>query len=224
MKQLRKNDLFGVNGRPLSTPFWQSGDQPSAKLMCTFPGYSYPVEAPATFYQKVYFLESGYDWIGFDYRYNENGEYVSLADGEKRRYFREEQIKIGEYILDNFPVREIVLLGKSLGTRAIGEILKNTNMGALGDRLKIILLTPVDGAFDIVREIEKHGIRTLVVIGDKDPYYDRYAASELWASRFVRTGVIENAGHVFEEIGHDLEESILNLYKTIRFTDDFLAV
>ena len=223
MKKYKLDDLVGYNNREINAVYWQVGDESSDTIVCTFPGLSYPSEAPITFYQKLFFFDLGLDWVAFDYRYNENEEFMSLPDSEKGNYLKKEQMIFAEYINNKFKDKKIIFLGKSLGTFVISEIMNQLDISNFKGKIKIILQTPTDTSFNIVKFIEKHKILTLVIIGNKDgQFYSKYLDSDLSKSEYVISKEIDGAGHLFEDYTHDLEKSINNLYKPIRFIEEYI--
>jgi len=223
MKKYKLDDLRGNNNRQINAVYWQVGDESSDTIVCTFPGLSYPTEAPITFYQKLFFFDLGLDWVAFDYRYNENEEFMSMTDLEKDNYFKQEQKIFAEYINKKFKDKKIILLGKSLGTFAISEIMNHLDISNFNGKIQIILQTPTDTSFDIVNFIERYKIYTLVIIGNKDgQFFSKYRDSDLFKSEYVITKEIDGAGHLFEDYTHDLEKSINNLYKPIKFIEEYI--
>ena len=220
MKIIQIYDLFGYDNRKIIATYWQSGETKSSQLACVFPGYSYSTEAPVLFYLKLLFINSNYDWLSIDYRYNENKEFNILSEEDRMEYFNLEQEKIFQFIKTNYAPTEIVWIGKSLGSVSVKEKFKkdtdtnNTN--------KIILLTPISECYSIANDIKKTNTETIVIIGDKDPFYESYINSDLSRLPNVKTNIIKDAGHIFENINEDIEKSINNIGKVISLIKDDL--
>ncbi|MFO7730503.1 MAG: hypothetical protein R6V86_07040 [Spirochaetia bacterium] len=172
MKFSRTKDLYGVDERFIETTYWQMAEKQSGKLAVVLPGYLYPPDAPATFFLKLAFMKHGWDYLTVDYRYNENDKFLALDDGGKAEYLKKDQAKIGEYIIDKYKKKKLCLIGKSLGTTGILNILTHTNLLSVFKSASFMLLTPTESQKEIIPILKKESRNLLYVIGDKDPYYE----------------------------------------------------
>lgn len=224
MKAIPIDNLLGVDNRVINTVYWQSGDSPSSRLVCVLPGYSYPTEAPATFYLKLLFLDAGYDWLAVDYRYNENAAYAALSGSDKSDYFAREQKAIADFLSAQYTPDELILLGKSIGSAAVHQILNNLRLGSPAPKINVLLLTPIDSCYDMHLTIEKHSITVLSIIGDQDPFFPGYMDSSLKASAQVKTEIIENSGHIFQDKDSNLPRSIANIQRVVDIVTEYLQL
>lgn len=211
MEILPIHDMTGIDSRPICATLWQAGKSPSSRLAVALPGYSYPVEAPVMFYLKLAFVKNGWDWLGIDYRYNENTAFLQLSQDDQEVYFEQEVGLIARYIVDKFTGRQLVTVAKSLGTSALHHMLTSTRVPEVFASLGHVILTPANRFEDLVTTIEKSRDPVIAAIGNDDPYYDESLMSRLQARNNTRTITVERSGHLFEDTGHDLEQSIKNL-------------
>ncbi|MCF7949686.1 MAG: hypothetical protein K9M94_13945 [Spirochaetia bacterium] len=219
MKFTRTKDLYGVDERSIETTYWQSGENQSDKLAVVLPGYIYPPDAPATFFLKLAFMKHGWDYLTVDYRYNENDKFLALDDKGKAEYLKSDQAKIGEYIIDKYKQMDLCLIGKSLGTTGILNILTHTNLLSVCKRATFMLLTPTESQKEILPILKEANRNLLYVIGDKDPYYEKGIIDSLTNEATINFKVIKNSGHVFEDKDNNLGKSVENIKDLTSFVE-----
>lgn len=213
MKAIENYEIIGNDGRIINSIFWKNTEIQSKKLAIIFPGYRYPTEGPLNFYLKILFNKYGYDVLSIDYRYNENTVFQSLNDAEKDQYFESDQKYIFQYIRDNYQEKSITFIGKSLGTSAIYEIVKNNiNNKIIKDSI-YLWLTPATKNKEIVDICVRNGLKSFYTIGENDPFFDKELISTIDIDTFEKL-IIMNAGHVLET-EKDLEISIDNVKNVI---------
>ncbi len=220
MKFSRTKDLYGVDERFIETTYWQMNEKQSDKLAIVLPGYIYPPDAPATFFLKLAFMKHGWDYLTVDYRYNENDKFLALDDGGKAEYLKQDQAKIGEYIIDKYKNMSICLIGKSLGTTGILNILTHTKLLSAFKSVSFMLLTPTESQKEIIPILKKEKKNLLYVIGKKDPYYEEAIIDTLKNEVTIKYRLIKNAGHVFEDKDNNIEASVENIKNLTTYVEE----
>ena len=220
MKFSRTKDLYGVDDRFIETTYWQSGEKQSDKLAVVLPGYLYPPDAPATFFLKLAFMKHGWDYLTVDYRYNENDKFLALDDAGEAEYLKSDQAMIGEYIIDKYKEKDLCLIGKSLGTTGILNILTHTNLLSVFKSASFMLLTPTESQKEILPILKKENRNLLYVIGDKDPYYEEEIINSLKNVATIKLKVVENSGHVFEDRDNNIVKSVENIKDLTSFVEE----
>lgn len=176
------------------------------KVAVFYPGYRYGLEAPIFFYLEELLAQNGFDIIGLDYRYNENMEFVKADDDEKDKWFEYDCKAIGSEVFKAIgQYKEVVLIGKSLGTSVILNQIKNFK---IPEEYKIIWLTPGTSAHEIYQLLNIIKNRSLLMLGTKDRYYNEKEIHNINNDN-VTIKKVENAGHVFET--EDIYKSIENI-------------
>lgn len=220
MKFSRTKDLYGVDERFIETTYWQMSEKQSDKLAIVLPGYIYPPDAPATFFLKMAFLKHGWDYLTVDYRYNENDKFLALDESGKSEYLLKDQRAIGEYIIDKYKDMSLCLIGKSLGTTGILNIISHTKLLSAFKNVSFMLLTPTESQREIIPILKKENKCLLYVIGDKDPYYEKELIDTIKNEPRIKYKVIGNAGHVFEDKDNNLERSVENIKNLTAYVEE----
>jgi pimeloyl-ACP methyl ester carboxylesterase len=200
MDQSRITDLTGVGGRQIAGVRWQPGKHASDRLAVCLPGLSYPSEGPLTFYMKLAFVAAGWDWWSIDYRYLEDDAFTRLDWPQRNRYLREEAVAIGEYVKRTANHRQIVLVGKSLGTIMVDTLMHAETFRTGGPRMGYVILTPTDVQGSVLDSLAESGEPALLVIGNRDRFFDPDLERRAAAMQNVRQLVIPGAGHVLEQV------------------------
>jgi pimeloyl-ACP methyl ester carboxylesterase len=217
MRTIQINDLLGVGGRRIAATHWQGGKEPSADSAVLFPGLSYPAEGPMNFYLKLLFLQSGWDWWNIDYRYNEDRAYLGMNPREQAEYFDAEQELIGDYLAEHLDSRRLVLIGKSLGTIALDRLSLHDRLRHAAQVTGFVILTPTGILPGLLSRLAERNDRVLLAIGERDRFYDAGVVDKARRMPNLRTLVIPDAGHIFEDVGGDIEKSIENIATLTRF-------
>ncbi|MFW6209015.1 MAG: hypothetical protein ACOC7X_09950 [Spirochaetota bacterium] len=218
LKRIR--NLYGQDQRKIEATYWQATDTQSEKVAIVLPGYLYPPDAPATFYLKLLFMKYKWDYMTIDYRYNENEAFLNSADDEKMAYFKKDQEKLAEYIIENYKHKTVCLIGKSIGTTAIHSILESSNLLSEMEAISFILLTPTEVQGEIVKTVSAENKNLLFIIGDKDQYYSEDVLLDVQKKSTMKTKVIDNAGHLFEDQSDDITQSIENIKEITAFVEE----
>lgn len=174
-------------------------------LALILPGYAYPCEMPALYYPAALLLSLGADVLHVRYAYNENPDFRALPEPEQDAWLFADVAAATAAALAQRPYQRVTLVGKSLGTLAMGHLL------ATDSRLAgayCVWLTPLLSDATLVAQMRQHCRRAFFVIGTADSEYDAATLAELRQATGGDALVVEGAHHGLE-ISDDLERSIL---------------
>jgi dienelactone hydrolase len=171
---------------------------------------------PLLYYQTRLFLSLNTDVLLVEYEFN-RAEFQSLPDSEREDWFYADATASLRTGLEQRAYTKITLVGKSLGTLALGHLL--TSEPSLGEA-KAIWLTPLLKNEKLQRQIAKTTQPSLFVIGTKDPHYETSSLEKLKARPHARVVTLEGADHSLEVEGN-ASHSIRLLERITRETEVF---
>jgi hypothetical protein len=210
-------DLKSYNNQPLpNTYFKQKGDTDHLALF--LPGRGYTTSMPLFFYPALLFLERGVDVLRLDVNYSEREDFQALEMNEQLRHLFAEVMAAYQAGMARQDYRQVTLMGKSLGTLAMGHLLTSAPLPPV---VNAIWLTPLI-RFDFLREqIKTFAGRSLFVIGTADPHYDAKWLAEVQQTTAGKVVTIEGADHGLNIAG-DVSGSIKAMGEIVRAIDAFL--
>jgi len=132
-------------------------------------GFGYTYRNPLLYYSTNILLELGIDCIEIDFKYPYDDSFISMSPTEKDQYFENDCKIVLENlvnIIDNY--KNVVLIGKSLGTSIIRKLLKNDLIQA---KAIIVLLTPGNEWSNFIPELVKIDNFTFVATSNEDINY-----------------------------------------------------
>ena len=161
-------------------------------LAVLLPGYGYTLDMPLFYYAGNLLLERGWDVLRVEYAYNTRPEYQALPKPERDRWLLADTTAVWHAGRDQRAYERIVLIGKSLGTRAMGHLLTledpPPNVGA-------VWLTPLLGEEQLRQQIQRYGGPSLFVIGTADSHFDPVALEKMQVATIGEAVVVRNADH-----------------------------
>ena len=207
-----------------SLPIGPPGDQVrnvfhtigSERLGIIFPGWSYTSEMPLLYYSGRILREAGFDLLQVDYDYPQRGfDLTDDNEGEIFARLKREVYAAVDTVLEGRNYREIVLIGKSLGTRAMLHALER-----IGGRIKTncVWLTPVIGDDAFFEQLKSVHVHSIAIIGTDDPHFNESKLKQLNAEVLV----LEGADHALERPGN-LQCSVSELEKVTGFIRTFVG-
>ncbi len=197
-----------------NTLLWQ--ERQARQVAVVLPGIGYTCHMPLLYYASQSLLALGMDVLWVEYNYIRRADYRVLSGAEQNQWFFEDVTAACRIALTQRPYRDITLVGKSLGTRAMAQLIATDATLA---RCRDVWLTPVlrDAT---VREQIKSRPHPLVVIGTSDPYYDPAYLAGLQANGSGQVMVVEGADHSLEIRG-DTDSSLMILQQVTRAIKGF---
>jgi predicted alpha/beta-hydrolase family hydrolase len=178
------------------------------KLAMLLPGFGYTCDMPLFYYAENLLTELGWDILRVEYGYSSDPEFREAPDAERRRWLFADAEAVWRAGLAQRSYAEVALIGKSLGTRAMGHLLPAD--GAAKD-MRAVWLTPLLSDAGLCDEIEQRGVPSLFVIGAADPEYDPTALDRLTKATGGAAMVVDGADHGLDIPGnpvasvHELE-------------------
>lgn len=144
------SDYFKVNTRNEYTTM------DSDTLVIILPGTGYGCMAPLLYYSISVALELKYDVLTIEYGYREIERKIKL---EELEYVYEDTKKAIDTCLLENAYKNIIVIGKSIGTYILSRLTKDLNEYDG----KYVYLTPIDKSLDGMKKVN-----SLVVIGTND--------------------------------------------------------
>ncbi|MFP3376236.1 alpha/beta hydrolase [Bacillus sp. SIMBA_069] len=174
----------------------------SSTVCFMFSGSGYNYDKPLFYYATMLMLENKIDVVHIHYSYDE--QVMNKAMEEITKVMMDDINPIMKEVLKGKRYKDIMFLGKSLGTIPIANDLMKREEFA---KSKMILLTPLlsfDSIFDSVLHSHHEG---LLVIGDKDHQYNADQIDRLHKTN-LQIEVVKNANHSVNVGEYETENSI----------------
>lgn len=168
-----------------------SKSEHSNNLAIILPGAGYTAQAPLLHYSTSVFLNKSFDVLQVNYQYNSK-EFPDFS--EVSEAIKLDVKNVLDYVLSNKTYENFYLIGKSLGTIAMSsELSRETFKNA-----KAIWLTPLIQREDVLSAMVKTKIKSLCIIGDKDPRYIEERYSKVIENPNITSTLIPNVNHGLE--------------------------
>ncbi len=209
--------LTDYHGQPLPNLFLRQKDA-TDHLAVLFPGYQYTTGMPLLYYPGLMLLEHGADVLRVEYTYSQQPGFQGLPEGERAAQLRADATAAIDAALAAHPYQRITLVGKSIGTRVLGEIAADVRLAAA----RIIWLTPLFSSDALYAQAKAAPQPGLFVIGSTDPAYHPARFAELAARPGSRGLVIPGADHSLEIAGN-FWASLDALHSMLAALEAFLA-
>ena len=188
-------------------------------LAVLLPGLGYTLDMPLFYYAENLLLERGWDVLRVEYAYNTRPEFQTLAKPERDRWLLADATAAWRAGLDQRTYERVVLIGKSLGTLAMGHLLTMAdpppNVGA-------VWLTPMLSVERLRQQISQYGGPSLFAIGTADPHFDPVVLEKMQAATTGEAVVVKNADHGMDIPGHPVA-SIRAVEPVVEALGRFLA-
>lgn len=177
-------------------------------VVLVFPGAGYSHMGPCLYYPSNALLELGYDVINFEYDFRKK----KIKDESVESYAEFYTFLMNSVKNIDLPATKVAL-AKSIGTRIL----------ASGDPSlfsKIIWLTPAIKNQFVVDSIINCANKSQVIIGDKDPFFDKEIIKNL-KDEGVSLKIIPGADHGLD-IDSDLDQSLEEMKSIVTSIEDFI--
>jgi hypothetical protein len=217
MKQESLN-IGGYQGLPIPNTLFRQENPDNTHLAIVFPGLNYSSKMPGLYYPWQLMLSKGADVLLVEYQYN-TSEFQSLPSNIQDQWIKtdaEAVYKIGSALRD---YTQITLIGKSIGTFALGHLLETQSDLRSADW---VWLTPILTNKSLLKQLLAIPHRGLFVIGTADRYYDPAVLAQLEWSGGSQSLVLPGADHGFEIPGKPLE-SLRLLQRMVEELNEFIA-
>jgi pimeloyl-ACP methyl ester carboxylesterase len=137
-------------------------------------------------------IERGWDILRVDYAYSRNPEFRTAADAERERWLCADVEAAWSAGVAQGTYAEVVLIGKSLGTLAMGHLLAMNGGQSIR---RTVWLTPLLGEPRLREQIERSATPSHFVIGTADPHFDPAILERLVDATGGEAVVIDGADH-----------------------------
>jgi predicted alpha/beta-hydrolase family hydrolase len=161
-------------------------------LAVLLPGFGYTLDMPLFYYAENLLQQRGWDVLRVEYAYNTRPEFQTLPEQERDRWLLADTTAAWRAGLGQRTYERAVLIGKSLGTLAMGHLL---TMGDLPPAVGAVWLTPLLTKERLRQQISRYGGPSLFVIGTADPHFDPAVLEKMQVATTGEAVVVRNADH-----------------------------
>jgi predicted alpha/beta-hydrolase family hydrolase len=188
-------------------------------LALLLPGYGYTLDMPLFYYAEKLLLERGWDVLRVEYAYNTRPEFQTLPKSERDRWLLADTTAAWRAGLGQRTYERIVLIGKSLGTLAMGHLL---TLVAPPPAVGAVWLTPLLAVERLRQQIVQYGGPSLFVIGTADPQFEPVALEMMQVATTGEAVVVKNADHGMDIPGDPIA-SVRAVERVVEALSRFLA-
>ena len=210
-------DICGHRDQAVPNTFFAQ-DAETDHLALVFPGLGYTAHMPVLYYPRRLLLDRGVDVLVVEYDYRGLAPFRMPRDPERDSWFFDDVAAACEVGLGQRSYSGVTLVGKSLGTLAMGfSLTKDARLS----RAQCVWLTPLLRNDRLRAQMRRAGGRSLFVIGTADSHYDPAYLEEVRLAPGGESAVIPGADHGLEIEGDTLG-SVRAVEKTVRAMQRFL--
>jgi predicted alpha/beta-hydrolase family hydrolase len=188
-------------------------------LAVLLPGFGYTLDMPLFYYAENLVQERGWDVLRVEYAYNTRPEFQTLPEPERDRWLLADTTAAWRAGLGQRTYERVVLIGKSLGTLAMGHLL---TMGDLPPAIGAVWLTPLLTKERLRQQISRYGGPSLFVIGTADPHFDPVVLEQMQVATTGEAVVVKNADHGMDIAGDPIA-SVRAVERVVEALGRFLA-
>ena len=210
-------NVSGFHDEPISNMYFQQKAPPD-RLAIFLPGMGYTCDRPLLYYPTQWLIDQGTDVFWVEYNYVRQPEYMMLPERERAKWTFADVSAACQAVLSQRAYQQVILVGKSLGTLAMGHLLRS---GILGDALTPIWLTPLLHNAWLRERISEDGRPGLFISGTADPHFDTQGMADASQTAGSEVLLIEGADHSLEIAG-DLWSTLQTLEQVMRSVTRFI--
>jgi len=212
--ETRQLTICGHGDRPVPHRFLAQG-RDTTHLAIVLPGLGYTCDMPLLYYTVSLLLDCGADVLQVEYAYGQEAAYRSLPADERTHRLLADAGSACRAALGQRGYRRATLVGKSLGTRAMPQLLAD-ELAPLAARS--IWYTPLLNEERVRAHLCGARQPSLVAIGTDDPHYSATTVAAIGGEVVVIAG----ADHGMEVAG-DIVRSVQALEGVMRAVQRFVA-
>ena len=209
-------NVLGYKNQQVPNTF-VSQPTPTKHLGIILPGYRHSVEMPDLHYAGRILLEGGADLLRVEYAYNRT-DFMQQSHSEQDKWISTDVFAICNAALAHRSYGQITLVGKSLGTLAMGHLIADTRF----QKATCVWETPLLTVEWLCSQIEQVHPRSLFVFGTADKFYQPDILEHLVTVTHGRSVIIEGAHHGLE-ILDDIPGSLMALNQIVQALQEFLS-
>lgn len=208
-------DVTGYRDQPVPNTFITHPKQAN-NLGVILPGYRYSADMPPMHYTRRILLEQGADTLSVDYVYYRTN-FMKQPQNEQDRWLSTDVMAACSKVLSQHSYEKITLVGKSLGTLAMGHLLADRRF----QQADCIWLTPLLTVDWLGSRIQQIYPRSLFIIGTADQFYQPDILKQLEKVTNGRSLILEDVNHALE-IDGDIQRSLEALSKITQTIQEFV--
>lgn len=213
--ELKTLDVVGYNNQRVhNTLVVQSN--PTGHLGIILPGYRHSADMADLHYAGRILREQGADLLKVEYAYYRT-DYFGQPENVQDQWISEDVFAVCNACLAFRPYTKITLIGKSLGTKAMGFLLADERFQK-ADCVWSTLPITIEWLYSRIKQIRP---RSLFIIGTVDKYYIPEMLENLVIATNGHTVVIEDADHGLE-IPENIPKSLIGLGQIVQALQEFL--
>lgn len=217
MHSVETFDVIGYRNEIVPSTFFRQESETN-HIAVLFPGYGYTAQMPLMYYPARLLLELGADVFLVGYNYSQRPDFLSASGEERALWLATDTVASFEVASSQRDYERVTLIGKSIGTRAMGHLLATEqSLPSLG----CVWLTPILRSESLCEQIKERPHRALFVAGTADSHHDPAKLEEVQKATGGETLVIENADHSLEIVG-DILRSVRDLESIIAWIRKFI--
>jgi len=214
--ELSSLDVLGYKNEPVPNAFIAHPGT-TKHLGVILPGYRYPAEMPPLYYAAQVLSELGADVFRVDYAYYRTS-FAQQSVAEQEQWISGDVSAACNVALSQRSYEKLTLVGKSLGTLAMGHLLSDSRF----QTASCIWFTPILTEEWLCSRIEQLCPRSLFIIGTADRFYQPELLEHLEKVTRGHTMVIKGATHGLEIPG-DIPGSLNMLNQIVQTLQEFLT-
>jgi hypothetical protein len=218
MVSVSELEITGFKGQSVGGTFHKQ-DAPTDHLAMIFPGYGYSCDRPLLYYPLQILLDQGLDVLQVNYAFANKPGFWQSGEETRAIWFGTDAAVAMRSVFEKGDYRHITLIGKSLGTLAVGHIA--ATMPDLTD-VRAIMLTPLLKNPRLVQQIIGFKGDILLVVGTGDSLHAPDTLQVIRTARVVEVIEVEGGDHSLEIKG-DAMQSLDTLVNVMVGVNEFFT-
>jgi len=208
-------DVAGYENQRVPNTFITQQD-PTRHLGIILPGYHYSPDMAPLHYAGRILLEQGADVLQLEYAYFRTG-FAELPESERNEWLSKDVFTVCNAGLAHRAYEKITLIGKSLGTLAIGHLLGDSRF----QQAACVWATPLLKIEWLCSRIEQIHPSSFFMIGTADQHYQPEVLQRLERATQGHSLIMEDVDHSLEVPG-DIPKSLAALNQMVKALQAFL--
>lgn len=201
-------EFHGFDYTPIPNTFL---NQNSNHLCIIFPGLGYTNAMPLLYYSSLVIENKGADILQVHYDYKTK-TFQAFSQEDQYRYIITDAMAAYKTAMKQRAYEHVTLIGKSLGTLALGHLLATQPASS---KANYVWLTPLFRNEALRLQMMSLNHHALFVIGTNDTHYDEQMLSEVETATGGESLVFEHADHSLEVSGKPI--------KSLEFLQQFVT-
>lgn len=209
-------NIKGKYNQPVPNTYFRQRKE-TEKISIILPGYNPPLINPILYYTNQLVLSRNSDLLQIEYEYYKT-DFLKKPELEREKWLATDVSNACEAVITQRDYRHITLIGKSLGTVAMGYLLNDIRF----QNAVCIWLTPLLTNKLLCIHVKQFKPRSLFVIGTADPFYNAGNLSDLVTTTHGKSIVIDGATHSLDVQG-DITKTLAALTRVVTEIGEFIS-